>query len=222
MVGERFIQNVSGLVLRLSAGEPARRSLTAQRLRHLLPDRLGVIWIQRRAAGGALPASQPRRCIPRRIRPSAIWPRGSRFRERSLGGSDSGVLGLTRGFAGIMEFPLVRLVHGPAVHHRGPSAAHQGIPSWGCSDGAAVRSVHCAGRWGQTSSARSSWSWRTLRAVAASGSQPAAVIAAPRTASRGLGDMAALRVSCQRPPGGACRRWTCGGGAASRSRGKGF
>ena len=80
----------------------------------------------------------------------------------------------------------------------------------------------CAGRWGQTSSARSSWSWRTLRAVAASGSQPAAVIAAPRTASRGLGDMAALRVSCQRSPGGACRRWTCGGGAASRSRGKGF
>ena len=63
-VGERFIQNVSGLVLRLSAGEPARRSLTAQRLarlfnfpqlRHLLPDRLGVIWIQRRAAGGSFP-----------------------------------------------------------------------------------------------------------------------------------------------------------------------
>ena len=59
----------------------------------------------------------------------------------------------------------------------------------------------------------------TSRARSPSGSQPAAVIAAPRAASWGLGDLAALRVSPQSSPGGACRRWICGGGAASRSRG---
>ena len=94
----------------------------------------------------------------------------------------------------------------------GRAAAHQGIPSWGYSDVASVRGVHCEGRWGQTSSARSGWFWRILRTVVASGSQLAAVIAA-------------LRLDPGRRPGrgfrarGPRRRWDfAGAGSEGCSR----
>ena len=62
----------------------------------------------------------------------------------------------------------------------GRAAAHQGIPSWGYSDVASVRGVHCEGRWGQGWRARWSWSRMTSRARSPSGSHLAAVIAALR------------------------------------------